>query len=299
MLELSWWARWALGAACVAVMLVIPTGEFDAQPRIATPHQTEPLSHLPGIAGDYFKLESTAIGRDFHIFVSLPQSYEDNSEQLYPVVYVLDGDSLFPIIAPTHLFLTIDYELPEAVIVGIAYGSFDPSVNKRGYDFTVSAPDSDQTRGGAPEFHAFLEDELIPLVAGRYRVDSSRSVLFGQSRGGGMVLYSAFAHPDLFWGRIASNPTFEPGRKFFLSAPAKASRDDLGLVVTSGSRDIPTLRSAALEWFSEWVGAESLPWALHTVTIEGGAHASFSPSSYRTGMLRLFGLNAEPEVCSE
>jgi predicted alpha/beta superfamily hydrolase len=292
-MELSRRARSTLLAACAAVSLALPAYEVGAQTRIENPSETGPLSHLPGIAGDYFKLPSAAVGRDFHIFVSLPQSYEANSEQRYPVVYVLDGDSLFPIIAPTHLFLTIDYDLPEAVIVGIAYGSFDPSVNRRGYDFTLPAPNAEQARGGAPAFHAFLKDELSPLVERRYRVDSRRRVLFGQSRGGGMVLYSAFTDPDLFWGRIASNPAFDPGRELFFSAPEEASRDDLGLVVTSGSGDIPVLREAALEWFSTWDGVDGLPWKLHAVTIEDGAHASFSPSSYRAGMLRLFNLNKQ------
>ncbi len=298
-MELSRNARTVLAAAGVELILVSTTSVSSAQPCSKNPAETDPLVHLPGIAGDYFRLESSAVGRDFHIFVRLPQSYEADSKRIYPVVYVLDGDSLFPIIAPTHLFLTLDYTLPEAVIIGIAYGSFDPAINRRGYDFTVSAPEAGEARGGAPKFHAFLKDELIPRVERQYRVDSNKRVLFGQSRGGSMVLYSAFTDPDLFWGRIASNPTFDPGRDLFFSTPAKGSRGDLGLVVTSGTGDLPALRETALEWFSAWSGADALPWKLHAVTIEHGAHASFSPSSYRTGMLWLFGLSEQLRTSSE
>ena len=287
----GWHIKLLLLTVCVVALRVLPTHQLTMQPRAETLSEIGALSHLPGIAGDYFRLESSAVGRPFHVFVSLPQSYGDKPEKNYPVVYVLDGDSLFPIIAPTHLFLTIDYELPEAVIVGIAYGSFDPLVNRRGYDFSVATSGNDDSRGGAPAFHAFLKDELAPLVERRYRVDAGRRILFGQSRGGSMVLYSAFTDPDMFWGRIASNPAFDPGRELFFSVPADASRDDLGLVVTSGSSDIPELRDAALAWFSAWVGVDALPWKLRTVTIGGGTHASFSPSSYRTGMLWLFGLD--------
>jgi predicted alpha/beta superfamily hydrolase len=189
-----------------------------------------------------------------------------------------------------HFFLNVDNGIPEAVVVGIAYGSFDPSVNMRGYDFTVPGPDGDPRRGGAAKFHEFLNDELIPLIEQRYRVDSSKRILLGQSRGGGMVLYSAFTDPDVFWGRIAVNPTFDPGREIFFSSPEKADRRDLGLVVTSGSNDIPSLREAALEWFSAWEGADELPWRLHAVTIDGGTHAAYTPSSYRTAILWLFGV---------
>jgi hypothetical protein len=103
-----------------------------------------------------------------------------------------------------------------------------------------------------------------------------------------MVLYSAFTDPDLFWGRIASNPALDPGRELFFSAAARASREDLGLVVTSGSRDRPELRKAALEWFDAWEAVEDKPWSLHTVTIEGATHAADSSNSYRAGMLWLF-----------
>jgi predicted alpha/beta superfamily hydrolase len=243
------------------------------------------------LTGDYFRFESEAVDRPFHVYVSFPQSYGADPSARYPVVYVLDGDTLFPVIAPIHLFLTIDENLPEAIIVGVAYGSFDPSINRRGYDFTPPASDAGADQGGAPAFNAFLKEELIPHVERRYRADSSKRILFGQSAGGGMVLYSAFTDPDTFWGRIASNPNFDPGRDMFFSRPADALRDDLGLVVTSGSNDKTLLREAALDWFSAWDGAADLPWRLHTVTIDGGTHAAYSPSSYRAGILWLFGLD--------
>ena len=280
-----------VGVAVCGGALLAASHECRAQSADTEGFETAPLDFLPALTGDYFRFESEAVDRPFHVYVSFPQSYSADPSARYPVVYVLDGDALFPIIAPTHLFLTIDEDLPEAVIVGVAYGSFDPSINKRGYDFTPPAPDADKDQGGAPAFHAFLKEELIPHVERRYRADPSKRILFGQSAGGGMVLYSAFTDPDTFWGRIASNPTFDPGRKMFFSRPAAASRDDLGLVVTSGSNDQALLREAALEWFSAWDGADDLPWKLHTVTIEGGTHAAYSPSSYRTGILWLFGLD--------
>jgi len=245
-----------------------------------------PLDYLPALRGDYFELQSENVGLPFHIYVRFPERYESDDAR-YPVVYLLDGDSLFPILASNHLFLSYDEGLPEALVVGIAYGSFDPSVNKRSFDFSAPAPDAGPDEGGAPAFVAFLTDELIPEIERRYRADPQRRVLFGQSRGGYLVLYSAFTAPDLFWGRIASNPTFDPGRERFFSPAAPAARGDLGLVVTSGSRDRPALRQAALEWYDAWKDREK-PWSLDLITIDGGTHAADSANSYRAAMLRLF-----------
>jgi hypothetical protein len=130
---------------------------------------------------------------------------------------------------------------------------------------------------------------IIPVIERKFHTNSDRRVLFGQSRGGSFVLYSAFTDPDLFWGRIASNPAFKPdGDRFFGEAPV-ATRHDLGLVVTSGTRDRPQSREGALKWFRHWEGETGGPWAIKTVSIEGGTHAADSANSYRAGMLWLFG----------
>ena len=249
-----------------------------------------PLNYLPALSGDYFELWSKETARRYHIYVRLPETYSKaRAETRYPVVYLLDGDSLFPILATEHLFLNIDEKLPEAIIVGIAYGSFDPSINKRDVDFTAPADGVKPEHAGAPAFQRFLKTELMPAIEGRYRADSDRRILFGQSRGGSFVLYSAFTDPDLFWGRIASNASFKAdGDRYFQDAPA-ATRRDLGLVVTSGTRDRPQLREEAVRWFKHWDGVTGGPWTVKTVNIEGGTHAADSTNSYRAGMLWLFG----------
>jgi uncharacterized protein len=269
--------------------LAIASPPVDAGGATGGAAGDRPLQHLPALRGDYFRFDSAAVGRGFHIHVRLPDGYDPGAPVRHPVVYLLDGDSLFPILAANHLFLTYDDALPEAIVVGIAYGGFDPSVNRRSYDYSAPAADARDDEGGADRFLAFLRDELLPEVERRYTADPARRVLFGQSRGGYFVLYSAFVAPDLFWGRIASNPTFDPGRARFFAPPAASSREGLRLVVTSGSQDRPALREAALAWAGAWHGRDDAPWSLDVVTIPGGTHAANSTDSYRTGMRLLFG----------
>jgi uncharacterized protein len=276
----------ARNALLTLTACLVASCQMAPPPALCSAEGTIPLDYLPALSGGYFLLESQAVGRPFHVYVRLPEGYDEHAR--YPVVYVLDGDSLFPILAATHLFLTFDEGLPEAIVVGIAYGSFDPSINMRGFDFSAPAAVAGPDHGGAPAFQSFLRTELMPEIQRRYGADPTRQILFGQSRGGSMVLYSAFTDPDLFWGRIASNPVFDPGRELFFSPGPRASRDDLGLVVTSSSRDYPNLREAALEWFDAWRDVEDRPWSIHTVTIQNGTHGADSANSYRFGMLWLF-----------
>ena len=279
-----------------AVMLTWPlsmlaTVACTTSPTLQAPEGARviPLNYLPALSGDYFEQKSKETGRLYHIYVHLPDSYAKASPATrYPVVYLLDGDSLFPLLAAEQLFLNIDDQLPEAITVGIAYGSFDPAINKRDVDFTGPALGVKPEASGAPAFQRYLKTELIPVIERKFRTDPDRRILFGQSRGGTFVLYSAFTDPDLFWGRIASSPAFKPdGDRFFGDAPS-ATRHDLGLVVTSGTRERPQSREAALKWFHHWEGVTGGAWTIKTVSIEGGTHSADAANSYRAGMLWLF-----------
>lgn len=263
----------------LVVLAVAPAARSSAQ---------EPSPQLAALRGDHFTVASTAVGRGFDIHVRLPVGYDPAAARQYPTVYLTDGDSLFPILAANHLFLTYDDGLPEAIVVGVAYGGFDPSVNRRNIDFQSPGAGVTDEQAGAEEFQRFLRSELIPTIERRYRSDPSRRVLFGQSRGGAFVLYSAVTDPDLFWGRIASNPSITPGIESLMGAAAPAVRDDLGVVLVSGTRDWPDLQAEAELWGSTWEPRTDRPWRLHRARVEGGTHAANAGDAYRLGMNWLF-----------
>lgn len=247
-----------------------------------------PLDHLPALRGGYFPLVDEASGRSHHVYVRLPEGYEAAPERHWPVVVLLDGDSLFPLLAPTHLFLTYDEGLPDAIVVGIAYGSFDPAINRRNYDFTAAGTDTASDQGGAEAFHRFLAGRLLPAVESRYRADPARRVLLGQSRAGYFVLWSALHDPDLFWGRIASNPAPAPAREQLYRNPASHRRGDLGVVVASGARDTATRVAHAKEWAATWSARSDAPWQVELSVLPDGTHAASIGEVYRRAMLWLF-----------
>lgn len=259
--------NWALAAALLA-----GCSAPAIEPRAAVP-----LDHLPVLAGDYFAFLSREAGHRYHIYIRYPDAYDAEPDARYPILYVLDGDSLFPHLASNQIFLHYDDKVPDAIVVGIAYGSFDPPQNRRRHDFTV----------GAPAFSRFLERELIPRVERTLRSDPARRILLGQSRGGGYVLHSAFTNPDLFWGRIASNPTVDLLPSLAM-APVPATRTDLHLLIAGGSLDNPEYRQPRDVWVTALRARPRLPWALRTETIAGGTHAADSARVHRLAMQWLF-----------
>lgn len=274
----------------LAWLLTLTISPAQAAPAaVASDPPTIPLDHLPALKGDYFPLTDRASGRVHHIYVRYPEGYDANDATRYPVVYVLDGDSLFPLLAPTHLFLHYDEQLPEAIIVGIAYGGFDPAINKRHIDFTAPGSDTTAEQGGAPGFLTFLRGQLVPEVERRYAADPARRVLVGQSRAGYFVLWSALQDPDLFWGRIASNPSPGPAREQLFATPGLHTRSDLRVAVASGTRDTVERQRIAREWTTHWrAPASQAPWQVTLLPMQDGTHAATIGESYRRAMLWLF-----------
>ena len=266
--------RWLLPA--LAILLV-------GCATSAAPPQSAAYDALPSLAGDYFRMKSPETGTDYHIHVRLPDGYADNPQKQYPIVYLLDGDSLFPMIAPTHLFLTYDDAMPEAIIVGIAYGGFNPTINRRDVDFSATSDNKDRP-AGASQFLRFLKDGLLPQVERRYRADPAKRILLGQSRAAYFVLYSAFADPGLFHGRIASNPGVRLGEEAYLATAAPS--DDKGiLILSSGTKDRAHNRKTALDLGKKWDATQGqLPWRFVPMDISDGTHAADIARVYRAAM---------------
>ncbi|HVL79397.1 MAG TPA: alpha/beta hydrolase-fold protein [Sphingomicrobium sp.] len=261
-------------------------------PSSPAPPATVPLDHLPALKGDYFPLQSREADHLYHIYVRLPEGYDSEPDRHYPVVYLLDGDSAFPYLAPHHLFLTYDDKIPEAILVGIAYGSFAQPTNRRHIDFMPPAVGVESSESGAAAFQQFLRSELLPTVEQRYRADPIRRILVGQSRAGAFVLYSAFTDPDLFWSRLASNPSMHPGREIIFGNARAGTRRDLRLFLATGTAEAAGRRGAALEWLAYWQQRQGAPWTAEKIEIDGGTHAANLPDAYREMLRRLFSSQA-------
>lgn len=244
--------------------------------------------YLPAFGDSrYEHFRSTVIGRDFHIFVRLPDDYDQSADTQYPTIYLLDGGVQFPMLSTYHWYLGLADEVPDAIIVGISYGAIDfTDGNYRSTDFTAPAEDRDYW-GGAAKFRRFLGDELIPHIESNYRARDDRRIIFGQSLGGQFVLYTALTEPDLFWGHIASNPALHRNLAFFLQRHS-SSRSASKVFVASGSLDEPRFRGPALEWMEHWSKIDDKPWQLGTMTLDGHTHLSAPPASFREGLAWLF-----------
>lgn len=154
-------------------------------------------------------VDSKIVGQRYELSVALPASYEEKPEQKYPVVYVMDGQWNFSIMASINGKLFYDGMTPEVIIVGVTWGGEGDDANVlRARDFTPSAVPQIPNSGGAKKFLMALEKELIPYIEKHYRNNEDR-VITGSSLGGLFVSYALLETPYLFNKYIASAPAYQ------------------------------------------------------------------------------------------
>ncbi|WP_225791883.1 alpha/beta hydrolase [Aggregatibacter aphrophilus] len=168
---------------------------------------------LPG-AKEY-QLHSNFTNKDYRIQV-LPVG---NVKELgYSVLYVLDGDALFPAAAGMAQNMMARAEETNAVpflIVGIGYPNtllLNPS--ERSQDYTPPSENYENTGdkvnrqfGGAEHFYRFIQEELLTDLAQRFHINKSQQNIFGHSYGGLFGLYSLLNHPEGFRNYLIASPS--------------------------------------------------------------------------------------------
>ncbi len=253
--------------------------------------EVQAIEGLHGL-GDvrHHEFVSTRADHRYDVLVGLPDGISNTNKTTYPVVYILDGGTLFPMLRSYQRYLRLGEESPDVIMVGISYGSDDwQQGNNRSHDFTAPSEER-EFWGGAADFLGFMEDELIPFIESHYAADAAKRIVFGQSLGGQFVLFAALTRPNVFWGHIASNPALHRNLPFFLERRTGGSDSSSRLFVASGAQDDPVFRAPALEWMETWANRSDLPWELETITLDGHSHFSAPPAAYRAGMRWLFAL---------
>ncbi len=159
---------------------------------------------------------ASAAGERYSIFVSRPAG--EPPADGYPVLYVLDGNTVFASFAEERRLLEItDPPASRMLVVAVGYPDGAPyDFRRRMKDFTPPFPSpvpaAEQafrtwTVGGQEAFATFLLQTLRREVARRYPVDARRQSLFGHSLGGLFALHMLYRHPQGFHAIIAASPS--------------------------------------------------------------------------------------------
>src|SRR5438105_305897 len=257
-----------------------------------------------------YEFHSKRTGRDYRLFVSLPESYSASDTIHYPVLYVLDGNGFFGLATETHRLLRLRAEVPELIIVGIGYpvSAFSETSIPRWLDYTPSADaTADSLRatqlgsrarsgelrsGGGPQFVATLRDEIIPFVDASYR-KTGNDGLFGDLLGELLAAYVLTTTPELF-SRYALSSTslwwnngdvFTREAAYFRTHPALNAR----VFLSVGADEEKDRMVATVDRLARILGERHYAGlVMSTHVFEGENHVSVGPAAVSRSLVSLY-----------
>jgi hypothetical protein len=152
-------------------------------------------------------LASKFAGQTYEIDVALPKDYHRETAR-YPVLYVLDAEYNFGCAAYIVRRLVKNGDIPKLLVVGIAYNTTEDDFEvRRVRDCTPPSDLHGSRSGGAENFAAFFEKELIPEIDRLYRTVPRDRTIVGHSIGGFFGAYLLFKHPGVFGKYLIVSPS--------------------------------------------------------------------------------------------
>jgi enterochelin esterase-like enzyme len=220
---------------------------------------------------------------DRDVIVYVPPEYDRHPERKYPVLYLNDGQNLFD--GRTSFIPGRTWQVREHADAAIVAGELEPLVivgiyntgDRRLAEYTH---ERDWQRGGgeASKYGLLLTEELMPFIAGRYRVRTDRhsTGLGGSSLGGLVTLYLGLRHAQTFGKLAVMSPSVWWNHKSILGylnehAPHVWERPRLWLDVGDheGKRTVHDTEQLARRLRANgWVEGENL----HFERVAGGTH---------------------------
>jgi predicted alpha/beta superfamily hydrolase len=163
------------------------------------------------------KLSSKIVVENPQVTVYLPNSYHQEKNRRYPVLYVLDGEGNASMVNSMLNRMHLSKGSNEHIVIGVESTNrlrdFAPTVNR-----DPRGPVGEG--GGGDRFLSFMEKELIPEVNEKYRT-TNHNVIAGHSVAGLLVIRSFQSRPHLFQAHLAFSPAVWWGEQETLKATRK------------------------------------------------------------------------------
>jgi hypothetical protein len=254
----------------VAVLFFSAFTTYAAAPALPLPVRSE-------------KIDSIKMGESREFWISLPDLYNE-SEEKYPVLYMLDGEFNFNSGAIGGLRHAAQKgEIPEFIIVGIK----NTDRAKDCFPEELTYNDGSKAGGRADRFLDFIAAELIPRIDKNYRSDTFR-VLYGTSNTGFTAVYALFRNPEIANYYIAASATLRV--PYFQARRDQLLRDFKGgerkLCLVMGENDYPTILSQNGELKEQCDVIAPAGLACRFTVVENAGHVP--DEALVQGMRRLF-----------
>ncbi|MEO6639454.1 MAG: alpha/beta hydrolase-fold protein [Ginsengibacter sp.] len=200
----------------IALSLFFVVSQVNAQ-------DTEPYKYAES---EIVTINSKVLNEDRKIYVHCPKPDSTNLDKRFPVLYLMDGENHFELLAQYADYLSRPdvLAIPKMIIVGIPNTErrrdLTPTVSITDYDGKPDTSNLMKPSGGNENFLKFIIDEIIPTIDKSYKTKPYK-IFAGHSFGGLSTINCLLMHPDMFDAYIAVSPSFWWDNKHLLKLAGK------------------------------------------------------------------------------
>jgi len=172
--------------------------------------QTVEKSYLELPRIQVIPIKETKTGRQYELYIKLPEGYKEDNDIQYPVLYFTDAMKHIEILSGSA-----EHVVENAILVGISWqkdlkGELGAHASRfRDYSMMKSSNPEHQAkyqRGQASNHLDFIRNDVIKYVENNYQTDPDNRSYFGYSMGGKFGAYILFVQPDTFKNYILGSP---------------------------------------------------------------------------------------------
>lgn len=185
----------------------------------------------------YEEFNSLKLGESRQLKIQLPRNYDINTEKVYPIVIVLDGDYLFEPVAGNVDYFSYWEDMPESIVIGIMQG--DSRYDDCAYDDSNFFP---VDKGS--DFFEFIGLELVPYLDTNYRT-AKFLIAVGHDFTANFINYFLFKDPPLFNGYINLSPDLAPSLDLSIPDRIPNIESKIFYYLATGTDDVKALREVS------------------------------------------------------
>ena len=152
----------------------------------------------------YKKFNSFSLNQERILKIYIPDSFQENDKNTYPVAILMDGEFLFDVyVANSKLFASRD-KAPEQIVVGIYQNQDDERYADCDYSEDTGLPNQESSK-----FYGFIRDEILPYIDDNYPSSLFKTIV-GTTLTGNFINYFFLEETPVFNAYININPSYAP-----------------------------------------------------------------------------------------
>ncbi|MEO6313484.1 MAG: alpha/beta hydrolase-fold protein [Chitinophagaceae bacterium] len=169
---------------------------------------------------------SKVLDEERKIYIHWPKPDSTNLDKRFPVLYLMDGENHFELLAQYADYLSRPdvLAIPSMIIVGIPNTNrrrdLTPTVSITNYLGKTDTSNAMNPSGGNEKFLKFINTELIPAIDKSHKTKPYK-IFAGHSFGGLAAINCMLTHPGMFDAYIAVSPSFWWDNKYLLKSTDK------------------------------------------------------------------------------